>query len=807
MKSILLLALALFTYGLEAQSLSGKILDQDNIPLDLALVALMSSTDSTFVKAEYTDQDGSFWMSNIEAGQYILNVSLLGYEDYAQVMEMSADNQVLDPIIISQSSQMIEEVTVVGKVPFVERKLDRTIINPEGLISAVGSTALELLERAPGLSLSSDGSLMLRGRTGVAVYINDKPSYISGSELENYLRSLPAGSIKRIEIMTIPPAKYEAEGNSGVINIVLKRNTLKGIHGSTAVSARKGKYFSSNNNLILNYNKNKVSISSYLFGGFYESFQDLYINRYYKTEANELESAFAQNSFNFRKGKYLNAKIGMDYYITEDIAMGISFKSDNSPTTRDTDNTSRVTDATDLLLQTVVADNLQDNTFNNLVYNGYVTKTLDSLGSSISIDADYVTYETSSDQRFKNFIFDESGTQTFEDQINGEIPSTIDIYAAKSDYTKVISNGSRLEAGIKTARTKTDNEAIYSTTIDGVTTPDYGLSNRFLYDEKIHSAYINYNTTIGPVDIQAGLRGEATSLEGNQLGNVQQPDTSFTRTYRNIFPTLYAGWNMDKERKNVLTASYGKRINRPYFQQLNPFISPLDKFTFYSGNPNLLPTFSDNYSLAYIWNGKITTTFNYAKTTDNINETLEIRDGIYYSRPGNISSSETYTISVSSAFDPTSWYRFNTYAELGHNRFDSELYTEQLASRGTYYVLSANNTFQLGNGWSSELSGNYRSELVYAQLLLDSYSQIGLGIKKSFFDGKGTARLNVSDIFLRNRGNGIINNLRLTEADWNSTRDTRRVSLALSLRFGKSTSKRKKYNSSGSDAEQNRVQG
>ncbi len=805
MKVLLILVLSFVSSLSQAQSLSGIVQEGNSKGLDLALVGLMSIADSSFVKAEYTDVDGSYILATVAEGNYTLSISLLGYQDHTQDIRMGVEDIALDPIVLIQSSQMIEEVTVTAKIPFIERKLDRTIINPEGMISTAGSTALEVLERAPGLSLNSDGSLMLKGRSGVSVYINDKPSYISGSELENYLSSLPAGSIKRIEIMTNPPARYEAAGNSGVINIITKRNTLQGLYGNTAISGRKGKYWSSNNYLNLNYNNNKLSLYSNLASGVYENFQDLFINRFYKTEADELESAFEQNSFNYRKGKYLNAKIGADYYITEHTTFGISYKRDNSPTVKDTDNTSKITDAVGVLLQTVVADNDQDNSFNNEVYNAYVTRTLDTLGSSLSVDADYVSYTTGSDQVFQNFIYDEDGVQSFADQINGEIPSTIKIYAAKTDYTKRLTNGSRFEAGLKTARTETDNEAIYSTTIDGVTTPDYNLSNRFLYDEKIHSAYLNFTTNLGPIDIQAGLRGESTSLEGNQLGNVQKSDTSFTRSYKNLFPTFYAGWTMDQKAKNVLTFSYGKRINRPYFRSLNPFISPLDKFTFYSGNPDLLPTFSDNYSLAHTWDGKITTTLNYSKTSDNINETLEIRDGIYYSRPGNISSSESYTLSVSGAFDVSKWYRFNTYAELGHNRFDSKLYTEQLASRGTYYALSANNTFQLSKGWQAELNGNYRSDLVYAQLILNSYSQVGFGIKKSFWEGKGSAKLNVSDIFLANRGAGIINNLRRTDADWNSTRDTRRVTLTMSLRFGKSTTQRKKYNSSGSDTEQRRL--
>lgn len=806
MKPVLFFILTVFAHSLWAQSIYGKIVDEENEPLDLALVALMSTQDSSMLKGEYTDVDGTFMITNVAPGEYVLQVSQLSYSKKELPVKVMEKDLEVEEIMLYQSSQVLEEVTVKAKISFVERKLDRTIINPEGLIASGGSNAIELLERAPGLSLNSDGSLMLKGRSEVAVYINDKPSYISGAELENYLRSLPAGSIKRIEIMTNPPAKYEAEGNSGVINIVTKRNTLQGLYGNAAASIRKGRYWGSNNNLNLNYNRKKLSLFANMYTGFYATFQDLFINRYYKSEANELESSFAQNSFNYRSGKYLNTKIGADYYFSDDLAIGVSYKRDDSPGERDTDNTSVVRDANSVLLQTVVADNDQQNSFYNEVYNGYITRTLDTLGSSISLDADYVNYTTGNDQVFQNFIYDESGILSFSDQINGAIPSTIKIYAAKADYIKSMQSGARIETGIKSARTKTDNEAIYTTTINDITTPDYGLSNRFLYDEKIHSAYINYTSAFGPFDIQAGLRGELTSLVGNQLGNPEQKDTSFKRTYRNIFPTVYVGWNLDESKNNVLNFSYGKRINRPYFQQLNPFISPLDKFTFYAGNPNLLPTFSDNFSLSHSWKGVINTTFNYSKTSDNINETLEIRDGIYYSRPGNISSSDAYTLSVDGAIDIADWYRFNGYVELGHNRFDSELYTEQLASRGNYYYVSGTSTFQLGKGWKADINANYRSDLVYAQLLLKSYGMLGFGVQKSIMDGKGSVKVNFSDVLLTYRGSGIINNLRLTEADWNSTRDTKRVSFTVSLRFGKSTTNRKKYNASGSDEEQRRVQ-
>ncbi|MCB0663876.1 MAG: TonB-dependent receptor family protein, partial [Saprospiraceae bacterium] len=631
------------------------------------------------------------------------------------------------------------------------------------------------------------------------------PSYLSGTELESYLRSLPAGSVKSIEIMTNPPAKYEAAGNSGVINIILKKNKLQGVHGNVSLSYRQGIYNASNNSLNLNYNKNKIGITANVFGGFWTSFQDLNINRYYRDEQNEPTSSFSQNSRGYREGQYLNTNLGLDYYLSDRSTLGVSFRFNNGPADHNVDNTAIVEDAEGNLLQTVIADNNTKRTFKNQVYNLYFNHKLDSIGSTWSIDADYAGYVSGSDQDFNNFIYGPNGNLDFRDLITGYIPSSIDIYAAKSDLIKMLPQGARFEAGLKTAFTKTDNEAIYATTVDGVTEPDYDLSNRFLYDEWINAAYLNYSRSFGRIDVQGGLRLETTTLEGNQLGNVEKPDTSFTRNYTSLFPTFYASWKMDSASNNTLTFSYGRRIDRPYFQDLNPFISPLDKFTFYAGNPNLLPTYSHNLSLAHNFKNIITTTLNYSKTIDGINETLEIRDGIYYSRPGNIASNQTLSLSVESSFPVTKWYNLNTYLELSHLKFESQLYTEQLNSEGTYYYLSATNSFKFPKGWSADLTGLYRSDLVYAQLLLKAYGQVNIGFRKNILNNAGSLRLNVSDLFYTRVGDGIINNLRLTDADWNSTFDSRRVTFTFSWRFGKSTRRNTNSNRNGSSDEQDRV--
>lgn len=807
MRLILSTIALLFLINATAQAsfdITGSVIGGNEKGVDLALISLFNATDSSLVKTKFTDIDGSFLLANIDSGNYFIRIKCNGFHDYIKKLTVY-ESQKLEAISLILNENILKEVTVEGAVPFVVRKIDRTVITPDALIASTGSTALEILEQAPGITVDQNGQISLKGRTGIAVYINDKPSYLSGSELENYLRALPAGSIKEIELIENPPASYEAAGNGGIININIKNTTFKGLYGSASVSYRRSRYNGSNNSLNLNYNRKKISFSANLNGGFWESFQDLNINRYYLNELGIEQSAFNQNSFNNRSGIYFQGRLGIDLYPTEHTKLGVAYKKSHSPNQAEIDNSSLISDASGTLLQRVVADNLSETTFGNDLVSFYFSHELDTLGSEISFDADYVQYRSTNDQIFQNFQYTPDNSLIYSDQINGAIPSKISISAAKIDYTKLFKNGATFLAGVKSAYTETDNEAIYSNTIAGVTSPDYDLSNRFLYDEWINAAYLNYNQAIGKVKLQFGLRGEATRLEGNQLGNIQSPDTSFTRTYASLFPTFYAARSLDSAGNHALNFSYGRRIERPYFQDLNPFISPLDKFTFYTGNPNLLPTYSHNLSLTYSFKNMLSTEISYALIVDGINETLEIQDEIYYSRPGNISSSQFLTLSMTGNIPITPWYMINAYVQSSFVQFESQLYTEQLDSRGVNVYASITNSFKLNKDWKINISGRYLNDQVYSQLLIKGYATMNCGIQKNLFDGKGSLRLNANDVFYSRKGDGIINNLSQTNADWNSKFDSRSVSISFSLRFGKSNFKKKKFEGSGSESEQNRV--
>lgn len=787
--------------------LKGKVTDEAGNPVEFASVALKNQNDSVMVQANFSEADGSFAFSGLSPKTYLLEISFVGYEKHLSGPLSLQANLQLPSIQLKPDQQQLKEVTVTAKKPYVERRADRTIVNPDALIANAGSSALEALERAPGVSVGEGGDVRLKGRSGVVVFIDDKPTYLSGSELESYLRSIPADNIKQIELMPNPPAKYEAAGNAGVINIVTKRSRTPGFNGNLSLAVAKGKFNRTNNSLNLNLNRKRFAFFANLGAGYRDFYQDLNINRFYFNMDGSPSSDFSQNSYIRPINESYNAKLGLDFYLSKKTTLGLVVKGLSSPNGRQTDNTAVVLTPQRDTLQRVIADNREYGSFRNNTYNLNLRHNLDSLGSNIVVDADYVRYNSDADYLFQNFIYNPFGALIYTDSIDGNLPSQIEIYAAKADYTKPFANGLKMEAGLKSANTKTDNEAVYDNTINGETKPNYDLSNRFLYDEWIHAAYLNFSKTFGRVDLQAGLRVEHTQLAGNQLGNELQPGSKFDRNYTQPFPTLFAAWHLDSLDKNQLSFSYGRRIDRPFFQDLNPFVSPLDKFTFYTGNPNLLPTYSHNFSLTHSFKNIINTTLSYSKTLDGINETLEIVDGIYYSRPGNIADASSIGLSIEATLSLKKWWTMQCYASGERVHFVSDLYTQRLDTAGYNGYITMTNSLQLGKGWAAEVRADYQTNQVYSQLYILNYGTLNIAFSKKLLKDAATLKIAAQDLLHSRRGDGIINNLAQTKANWNSKYDSRQVVASFSYRFGKATNQRARHTGMGSESEQQRVKG
>lgn len=791
-------------------TITGLIKDSISKPFEGAIISLLQADDSSLVKTTFTETDGRFEFQGLGEGNYFILSVNEGYRKYrSEVLRIDS----LHPVLVlpeirleKTGTQQLEDVKITARIPFVERKIDRTVVNVDAMISNAGTNALEMLEKSPGIRVDQDGNIQLKGKGGVVIFIDDKPSYLSGNDLAAYLKSLPASALSQIEIMTNPPAKYDAAGNSGVINIITKKSKLRGFNGNISLNYMQGIYARTNNGFNFNYRNNKFNFFGNVSQGIHNALNDLDINRTYKNEDLSVQSTFMQNSMIRSHGNDGNARLGLDYYLSEKTTLGIAANGVLHSSSTHTDNQSILRDPTGNLTGRVQANNDESHKLGNGGANLNFRHKFDSTERSLTVDADYFTYSNRIGQTFINDVYNSGGVLASREQLNGRLPSTISIYAFKTDYTHPFRKGYKLDAGYKVSFTQTDNVAEYANLINGEELPDYDKSNHFKYQESINAGYLNFSKSFKRFAFQTGLRAEYTVSDGRQLGNILKPASSFKRIYNNLFPTVYLTYKLDSAGNNQLIFSYGKRIDRPYYQDLNPFIRPLDKFTFYSGNPYLKPTFSHNLEFTYNYKGMLNISLIYSDTRDQINETIEIdANGIYFSRPGNIGKSQITILSADVTIPFAKWLSTQVYMEASNRNFQSVLYTEQLNSKGNTGFIYISNSFRFKKNWSAELSGFYSTKLVSAQFLMAEIGQMTVAVQKKILKEKGSVKVSLRDVFYTQKYRGTINNLRLTDANWINIADTRVLSVGFTYGFGKNIASRERHEGTGSESERNRV--
>lgn len=784
-------------------NLEGKIIGAQNQPLGDASVYLQSANNDTVLQTTFTLANGKFKFSNVGAGKYKLLVTMLGFQSFkSEVLTIETHRQLKD-FKLSPQETMLKDVVINGQKKLIEKKIDRTIVNVDGLIGAAGATAMDILEKAPGVLVDQNGAMSLQGKSGITIFIDGKPTYLSGSELEGYLKSLSASTIDQIELMPNPPAKYDAAGSGGVINIKIKRSKVKGFNGTSNLSYIQGRYAKTNNSASVNYRDNKFNIFGNLSLNTTNGFSDLDINRYFSNSTAQVSPNFLQNSLLRRRSQSYNAKIGVDYYADSSTTFGLGFTGLLNPSDENTRSVSNLFNAAYQLDSAIIAINKQDRSFKNGGVNANFRKQFGKRGGEITADLDYLNYQTNADQLFDNTSYSPNGNVKGNEALIGQLPAKINIYTAKTDFSQDLTQGYKFDAGLKVSYTATDNVADYFLSKNQQTTVDYDKTNHFRYKEQINAAYANLNKDFKRFALQFGLRMENTSSKGHQLGNLMKPDSTFNRNYTGLFPTVYVQYKLDTAGHQNLTVNYGKRISRPYYQDLNPFISPLDKFTFYVGNPFLKPSYSHNFELSYAYK-KLSATINYGSSKDEINETIEIVNGIYFSRPGNLGRTSTMGVSVNGNFDLSKSLSFNFFARATNIHTVSNFYTGLLDTQGTFYFGRAMFQLNLPKDWILQVDGGYQSKIVNAQFTAGGRGRANLAVSKKLSPAT-TIKFVANDLFYTFVNTGVINNLANTKANYRNESDTRTAVFSLSYRFGKAIANQRKHNADGAAAEQGRV--
>lgn len=775
----LLLLCAGFTFA--QKTVSGKILDEKAQAIPFASVMILRHTDSVKTNTAMTDTSGNFSLSGIPSGKYLVKVSYIGYLDfYSQLIEVNDAKKThhFAAINLTADSRLLNTVNIKGAKPLIEQTLDRTVMNIEKSIMAEGNTAMELLAKAPGVTVTDGGEVSLKGRAGTSVMINGKPTYLSGDQLANLLRGTSSSAISRIELMANPSARFDAAGSGGIINIILKKNTLTGVNGSISGNIGSGRGIRYGEGASLNYRTNSLNI----YSSYNANNQDL---KSYSSGARQFSSGnqtqrISQQSEENAKLRSHNFRVGADLNLGEQNTLGFLLNGaiGKYPVTQP--GTNQFFNQNGTLIWNAVTQTTGNEHWEDLLYNVNYVHRFKKEGHEIKADVDYVSHFSRMEQLLDTRYADASGALLRDPASRrGNIPSNDDIYAAKIDYILPLSKSSKIEAGWKGSDVTTENNLQYDTLSNGQFTVDGSTSNHFIYKEKIQAAYLNFNTSWGKYSLQAGLRAEYTATKGHQLTT----DSVFKRNYTGLFPSVFITRELSESHQ--LKAGYSRRIKRPGYWDLNPFRVYEDPFSFYEGNPYLKPAMVNGLELGYAYKSRYFTNLSYNHTSNVISEKVgQVNDGnVTFERPDNLGSFTNIGISFTASTSIFKWWTGSQFLNVYHNRYKINNSSGTVNNSGSTVTFNSQNTFTIGKGWKAELSALYHSKEVRGTTTTSAYSNISSGVQKEVLNSRGTIKLMVNDIF---RGYQIKQTMNYENTmTYNRTNsDTRYGQVSFSYRFG-----------------------
>ena len=635
-------------------------------------------------------------------------------------------------------------MNIVSNKLLIENKIDKTVVNVDAYITNSGNTALDLLSTSPNVAVDqTGGNISIKGKSGVIILIDGKQTYLGGTDLINLLNSMPSSQVSQIEIMTQPSAKYDAAGNSGVINILTKKNKKAGFNANVSLNYTEGVYPKSLNSLILNYRNDKINVFGNLGYNYNQTFTDRKWLHYFAGDL--LNTLFTQTNRDKRVTSNIAVSGGFDYNVSSSTTIGILASSSNSKYNdgfsshsilQDFNNNGNVQAITDGL-------SIYDRPWINNSFNLNFKSSLNKI-QQLSSDVNYDYYRFNENEQDNTINNNPDGGFISQALQHVKLPSSIKIYTAKVDYTLNVNEGFNLESGIKSSYVQTDNDAEYFEFQNGNYLLDANQSNHFIYRENVNAAYVNYSGTLNKWNLQAGLRAEQTSNNGHQLVN----DQNFSKNYLQLFPSIYLGYSADKDNKYKL--SYSRRVDRPNYSDLNPFVQYVDVYTRTSGNINLDPVFANNFELSYNYKNGLNASVFYTVTDGVINPVyLQSDTGkIQLITLENISKEISTGLSISYSIQLKNWWTLTAFYTLFNNHIKGPINDGFYDANITTHMISLTQQFLLGNGWAAEMNAAYRTNaLLFAMFVRGPWRANTFGISKEILNNKGSIKLKLTDPF------------------------------------------------------------
>ncbi len=786
------LTLLLYIFTAMAQvSITGKVTDEQQAPVKAATALLLQHKDSLLLSSALTDDKGGYQFTNILPGKYIISISAIGYTMAMVPAEVDAAALFINNIQLKPAATTMAGVVVVSKKPYLEQRPDKLLVNVENSATAAGSNALEILKKVPGVIIRND-KVSISGKSNVLIMIEGRSSQYT--DINQVLKDIPAANISKIEVISNPGAKYDAAGGA-VINIILKRNTAKGTNGAVTVSGGAGLYDNRKEGFNRNFYRYSPGISFNHRKGRMNLFGNYSYNHRNWFEFNEFdrvvqtERYFQTNLFYYRVNSH-NYRLGLDFYADKKNTLGFLVSGFNR------DGGSNMTNKTNQTLVASGQDISNFQTLNSIVLqrNNYAANinwkhVFDSSGKQLNADADYSSFGLKNNS---NIINNAAGIN--KSSSNQLVNNPVKFGVLKIDYTNPFKKAATLEAGVKLAYASIDNFLTFSQ--NGVR--DTARSTEFLYTENINAAYINYSQTVKKWQLTGGLRTEQTVAKGKSYNQ-----SVLSRNYWQLFPSLFISRELTTH--FAATAQYSRRVDRPSYQQQNPFVLFLDSLTFTRGNPTIKPQLTDAYKFSITYDKQPFFAVSYNKTTDVIfNDAPRQEGNKTFTTPENLARFENITFELNFPIQlgkKISGFAGNQ-AILNHYKANylGGTYNGKKWNWLAYWQVD----YKPANSWNIEVSGYYITNFLSEFFTLQQQGALNIAVQKTILDKRGKFTLSVNDVLFseKTRGRILYQDINVKFRQWE---DTRNVRLSFTCSLGNQKIKAVRSRKAASDEESNRV--
>ncbi|MEJ5055325.1 outer membrane beta-barrel family protein [Sphingobacterium sp. MYb382] len=755
----------------------GKVLADDQKPQGNTAVYLMTAKTLAVIKTSVTNEQGEYIFTQVPTGDFIVQATAVGFETGRSVaFSVKAAAVQVEPILLKVQTQSIAAISVEARVPLIQQKDGKLVLNVENSTLAAGNTALDIIQRAPGVAVDKDDNLTLMGQQGVKITIDGRQTYMTGDQLASFLKTMDGNQIKSVEVSTSRSAKEDAEGAVGSINIVLKKNKLEGFTGSALASIAQGEKFRNNASVNFSYKKENTTV----FGnyGYSSNPREIQLDIFRNVNSNTGVRNFDQESTIAQRGVGHSYKVGVEQKTSSRNTLLVQFTGDNNAERNHTYATTLIGKPGNMLDSILQSSSVSRSPFNRYSAN-LNNEFVINKASKLTFDFDWSAFRNRANTDYDYTTTFPDGSLVHAPEIEkSSMPSNIDIYAVKLDYEQTIGK-SKLLFGGKYSRIKSDNDLQFDQFVNNQWQAYPGRSNHFAYTEQIAAGYADYSASFGKFSTKLGLRAEYTMSDGNSI----TLSNHVKRDYLDLFPSATVGYTANEN--NILSLSYARKVSRPNYRFLNPFEYFVDKFTSQRGNPYLNPQYTDGFALNYTLLKMFNFTLGTDITSDAIVESLgqNTETGQGWVTRDNLGKTVSSYLNINAPLRIGKIWSINNNLTSIHMNYKGPIAGSYLNVGSVFFQGRSAHNFRFSKAFSAEMSVNYNSPFMYNVYKMKSRWGADLGVNYNFKDERSSLKLAATDIF-KTQKNKLSTNFDQYDMKVSQYNDNRAVRLTYSYKFG-----------------------